>query len=310
MNTVILNGGLGNQLFQTAAVLYQSEGKEVMLDQNLGRPRLNDEDQADIAGLLSNSRIKLVPRKPPGTIMRKMSTLAIRESAKTREGVFAIWTVEILASVLFSLFHLSPVRVRINNGIGYDKVFEKKSSALQIGYFQTYEWASRPDVFETLMQLKPLQYSKELQKFADAGKTSKRLCVHVRLTDYRLENSFGIPSFKYYKEAIGLAIESSNFDRITLFSDEPNSALQFIPTSYRRLVEIVPDFPGGVVETFEAMRLCDGYVIGNSTFGWWAAFLSRTKFSIVVAPSVWFRTGPSPVRLIPKHWKRLDPCFT
>jgi hypothetical protein len=43
-------------------------------------------------------------------------------------------------------------------------------------------------------------------------------------------------------------------------------------------------------EALWLLSLCDHYVISNSTFSWWGAWLSRNKDKVVVSPSTWF--GP------------------
>jgi hypothetical protein len=58
---------------------------------------------------------------------------------------------------------------------------------------------------------------------------------------------------------------------------------------------------GTEIEDFIALAECKYHVISNSTFAWWAAYLSGGK---VVAPKQWFGTLPySTEDLLPKSWE-------
>ena len=59
-------------------------------------------------------------------------------------------------------------------------------------------------------------------------------------------------------------------------------------------------------ETLQTMRLCHGYVIGNSSFSWWGAKLSFQENPPVISPSKWFLGQPDPAGLIPDDWERID----
>ena len=61
-----------------------------------------------------------------------------------------------------------------------------------------------------------------------------------------------------------------------------------------------------VASTLQAMRLGHGYVVANSSFSWWAAFLSFNGASEVVAPSPWFKGMDDPKDLIPPNWSQVD----
>lgn len=61
---------------------------------------------------------------------------------------------------------------------------------------------------------------------------------------------------------------------------------------------------------FTAMSQCDHNIIGNSTFGWWAAWLNQRPGRKVIAPSRWSPPDhPSIITedLLPKDWTALDP---
>lgn len=55
------------------------------------------------------------------------------------------------------------------------------------------------------------------------------------------------------------------------------------------------------------MSHCDHFVISNSTFSWWAAWLSQYKEKIVVAPKVWMQGNPNVKTddLVPESWHRI-----
>jgi hypothetical protein len=54
------------------------------------------------------------------------------------------------------------------------------------------------------------------------------------------------------------------------------------------------------------MRLGEGYVIANSTFSWWGAYLSRSSNPLIIAPRPWFSKVESPRDLIPDSWLTIE----
>ena len=57
------------------------------------------------------------------------------------------------------------------------------------------------------------------------------------------------------------------------------------------------------------MSLCDDFIIANSSFSWWAAWLSNNSNKKVIAPVQWFGTGYTKKNdtkdLIPDDWTRI-----
>ena len=55
------------------------------------------------------------------------------------------------------------------------------------------------------------------------------------------------------------------------------------------------------IEDMELMSQCKGIIMANSSFSWWAAYLSNAK---VIAPKYWYADGIERTKLL-KEWKKI-----
>ena len=54
------------------------------------------------------------------------------------------------------------------------------------------------------------------------------------------------------------------------------------------------------------MHLCEHFIIPNSTFAWWAAWLGEQTSSIIMAPARWFGTDQYDYRdVVPERWRKM-----
>lgn len=53
------------------------------------------------------------------------------------------------------------------------------------------------------------------------------------------------------------------------------------------------------------MSECKHFIIGNTTFGWWAQYLSNYKEKIVIAPSQWMKVD-MPIDIYQDNWTCID----
>jgi hypothetical protein len=62
-------------------------------------------------------------------------------------------------------------------------------------------------------------------------------------------------------------------------------------------------------EEFAVMRQCDHFIITNSTFSWWAAYLGDSvakEEKIVIAPTTWFVVDKlDSSNICPEGWIRI-----
>ncbi len=130
------------------------------------------------------------------------------------------------------------------------------------------------------------------------------LVVVVRLGDYRRHGgAFGNLTRTYY--AAGLErLDASPTRPLWLFCDEGATGLEFLPPHVREQTWVVPQPPDEPKEhVLLAASHGDGYVIANSTFAWWAAWMSGPRSSVVM-PEPWFRRR-SPEGIAPHEWTQV-----
>jgi len=308
---VQITGGLGNQLFQFAAGLSLIESKSgpIYIEQKLGKPRSEDRGTADIFGFVwpqtvkiikvNNSRISEFMSRVTGFCLR----LGVMPSKFESNRVVKSFIIA-LASILLSVFLKERKYLLIGKGVGYTELKNKSSAPYLVGYFQSYLYAESNR--EHLMKAKIENVGPELKELNLAAEAELPLIVHFRFGDYLLEDDFGIPSREYYKAAITGLLSKDICKSIWVFSDDLIRAKEKLNFDLKLPIRWISSVDNSDISTLQAMRLGRGYVIANSTFSWWAAYLSMCPNADVVAPHPWFKGMEDPVNLIPPIWRKLD----
>ena len=139
------------------------------------------------------------------------------------------------------------------------------------------------------------------------AKIKKKSSCFIHYRSYEEEKIFSRDLREYYKSAVEVILKRIPETRFYVFSDNIDLAryqLEDIKIS-TDFIDLPGDNPDsrGLVD-FYLMYICDHAIIGDSTFSWWAAWLSDNPQKIVISPS-----GISAMQddWVPPGWEKL-PC--
>ena len=125
------------------------------------------------------------------------------------------------------------------------------------------------------------------------------IAVHVRRRDYA---HMGLCRSSYYLGAIEHLRACHPDAELFVFSDEPNYARHLLQTAGLPFTLVAS---GSDLGDLFLMSLCRHFVIANSSFSWWAAYLGEAKGGLVCAPREWVTIDATP-SLCPARWLRVD----
>jgi len=153
------------------------------------------------------------------------------------------------------------------------------------GWFQSEKYFQhrRKEILE-LFSPPPALLEKVVLKYP--ALLSDAMTVAVQIRDYRAEQPRGeyhpTHGRAYYKQAM------EQFPENTLFFVSSNNldfAMECTDGLSDHIVYVELDDD---IEEFYALSLCKSFIISNSSFGWWAAWLSRFPQKKVFVPRPWF----------------------
>jgi glycosyltransferase involved in cell wall biosynthesis len=294
--TISASGGLGNQLFQISAGYYISKGENFNLDF-----RLSGGDSSILSEFLLPSEISLQKSLERPRFLQSVHNLGLRLSRFRSSGLlkmFASGTIEYILTVFLRKKVL--VQGNASNPFVNDD-FESK--IYLIGYFQDYRYAiySQPFIEKMILTSPSNYFQNELKDVL----VDRPIIIHVRLGDYAKEKKFGIPTYEYFNQAFEYLKITDDKRKIWIFSNQPEIALSLLPESITTEIRIVRNDQLSTGETLELMKYGSDYIISNSTFSWWGAFLRKDKTARVIAPQPWFKSLPSSEHLCPEDWVRI-----
>lgn len=315
MNNIILPvlGGIGNQLFQLSALADISAHANLIVDHKLfstssdhKAPNLETFDLCQKMKFYEFRRWTWISRRMVGVSLR---TAEWKKNGGVRELSFRI--IKIVTELCLTMRYQSKVSIFVSSDIGYEEIstLEKCDSLVLIGYFQSHKYHKSQVQLKKSLELEyrnPITsryFSKELTSI------SKPLIVHVRRGDYLHDPQLGVLSTDYYLKNIPEVFELSGADSIWLFTNDIEYAPTCIPKQFKAITQLMEIADLTDLDTLELMKLGHAYLTANSTFSWWAAYLSNAEPRNIYIPNPWYLKRPNPTELSPKEWNQLDAIF-
>jgi len=164
---------------------------------------------------------------------------------------------------------------------------------------------------QLILDIQPI-YDKrpENKELYDVIEKHNSVCVSVRRGDYisneRNAKVFNVCDKAYWDSAIKYMDAHIKDAVYIIFSDD----IEWCKNHMECLQGRDCYFETGndpVWEKLRLMYLCKHFIISNSTFSWWAQYLSRNEQKIVISPDKWFLNSTSDYPLLLDSFVRIKP---
>jgi hypothetical protein len=286
-----LKGGLGNQLFQyaVARAISVAENKRLLFDTgyfNLDYKRQYMLDRFHI----------------PQRFIGGKESMLLRFSLDPRRQILRRLAKTVAPGFVFNVIH--------DRECGFQPdVFGHRESLWLEGYWQSETYFQNATEVVT-RELRPgAPVTGPASAMLEDIQRSLSVCVHVRRGDYaadpEVNRIHGLCQPEYYDRAARYILSLLCDPVFFVFSDDFAWVRQNIRLPGKC---ILADFGGSQSDLcdFELMRACKHFVLANSSFSWWAAWLAESPNKIAVAPQKWFADPRlSLVDPVPKSWVRM-----
>ena len=184
-------------------------------------------------------------------------------------------------------------RVWSDGELGYNPEFAALGiNVLLDGYFQHPAYfASVENELRRELRLREAPPDTIVAKASEL-RAAQGVCIQVRRTDFVLDRAraqrHGVCSLDYFRAAWTLVRARAPNVRGFVFADDPAWAVEAFQ-GWPDVSVMTADWNGpNFLHQFFLMQACRHFIIANSTWGWWAAWLGAQPNSVVVMPARWF----------------------
>ncbi len=282
-----LYGGLGNQMFQYAF------GKA--LEKKLGCEVLYDDYWFTF--------IRKEAEKAKHFTMRtyELDLFGLKPKMATRQDINNYFAPALAAKISVN----DKMIMDTNPYVFDEKMFEDLDNDYYSGYFQNEKYFEciKEEIKKDFTLPEIPKEDKKNTKLLNEIQKSNSVFIHLRRGDY-IDLGM-VLELEYYKKAVEYIkknIKNPKFYVFGIDSDEYiakefkiNNSFKFVGNHNLKNAEDWKDL--------KLMQECKHAIIANSTFSWWAAYLSDYSGKIVVAPTPWIENQDG---IICENWVKIE----
>ena len=184
---------------------------------------------------------------------------------------------------------------------GYIKPNINKNKPIYLeGYFQSPKYFN--DIKADLQYLFRGEQFPKYEEYPglDLLRTRNSVCISVKIEHNIGSSMYDVCSIDYWKKAIDYITSTVEDPLFFICSDNVNYVLENL-IDVSKYEYVVQDKHAAVPVSLSVMSECKHFIIGNTTFGWWAQYLCKNYNKIVVAPSRWMSIE-MPIDLYENEW--------
>lgn len=169
----------------------------------------------------------------------------------------------------------------------YPSALSNKEKKYTYGYFQSEKYFEEyKNQIRSELKVKIEPTEKEQRVINDiVNKNTNSVGVSIRYGQDYLKSNLNVCDKEYYYKAMDLMASKLSNPIFYIFSDCIDDIKRDFNFKYP--VYYVQGF-----KDYESLRLlytCSNFIIANSSFSWWGAYLSDYKEKIVISPSKWYK---------------------
>ena len=189
---------------------------------------------------------------------------------------------------------------------GYLPIKIPKTKMIYIyGYFQSENYFKdiASQIKSTIIYRLPLLRAKDYVQIL--GKRNS-VCISIKVEHNVGSSLYDVCDKSYYTRAIDYIVQHVSNPLFFICSDNVPYVLEhFIDAD--RYDYICQEKDVSVSDSLSIMSACKHFIIGNTSFGWWAQYLATSPDKIVIAPNRWYRDHRMPVEgLYSVKWHLID----